>query len=64
MREAVRVQAGVARRHRASAKLAVRACTGAMLLVAAFALADCGKKGPPQPPAGVPNVYPRAYPRE
>jgi predicted small lipoprotein YifL len=25
-------------------------------------LAGCGKKNPPQPPPGVPNTYPRAYP--
>jgi predicted small lipoprotein YifL len=32
------------------------------LLVLGVALAGCGKKGPPQPPPGVPNTYPRVYP--
>lgn len=29
-----------------------------------LALAACGKKGPPQPPPGVPNTYPLHYPAE
>ena len=33
-----------------------------VLLVVAVGLAGCGRRGPPQPPAGVPNTYPRAYP--
>jgi len=34
------------------------------LLVIVLALAGCGKKGAPQPPDGVPNTYPRAYPSD
>jgi len=34
----------------------------ALLVVASLALAGCGKKGPPQPPPGVPNTYPQNYP--
>ncbi|HVC56195.1 MAG TPA: lipoprotein [Stellaceae bacterium] len=33
-----------------------------VVLVVAVALAGCGRKGPPQPPPGVPNTYPRTYP--
>lgn len=33
-----------------------------ILLVVALALAGCGKKGIPQPPADEPNTYPRIYP--
>ena len=29
-----------------------------------LALASCGKKGPPQPPPGVPNTYPQHYPAQ
>jgi predicted small lipoprotein YifL len=36
---------------------------GAMLAVA-VALSGCGRKGPPQPPPGVPKTYPQPYPRE
>jgi predicted small lipoprotein YifL len=32
--------------------------------VLALALAGCGKRGPPEPPPGVPNTYPQPYPRE
>jgi predicted small lipoprotein YifL len=32
------------------------------LLMLGLTLAGCGKKGPPQPPPGVPNTYPRIYP--
>ena len=42
----------------------LRACGALALLLVALGLADCGKKGSPQPPPGVPNVYPRSYPRE
>jgi predicted small lipoprotein YifL len=35
-----------------------------VLLVAAVALAGCGRKGPPQPPPGAHNTYPRVYPSE
>jgi len=34
------------------------------LVVLAVALAACGKRGQPTPPAGVPNTYPQVYPRE
>jgi predicted small lipoprotein YifL len=33
-----------------------------LLLLVAFGLAACGRKGEPQPPPGVPNTYPRVYP--
>jgi predicted small lipoprotein YifL len=33
-------------------------------LILALPLAACGKKGPLEPPAGVPNTYPQTYPRE
>ncbi|HTT78902.1 MAG TPA: lipoprotein [Stellaceae bacterium] len=33
-----------------------------LLSILALTLAGCGKKGPPQPPRGVPNHYPRVYP--
>ena len=33
-----------------------------IVLLIALALAGCGRKGPPQPPPGVPDVYPRTYP--
>jgi hypothetical protein len=41
--------------------------TRALLVVAAAAilsgsLVACAKKGVPQPPAGVPDTYPRVYP--
>ena len=42
-----------------------RLVTGLLvLLFAAGALAGCGRKGPPQPPPGVHNAYPKVYPRE
>jgi predicted small lipoprotein YifL len=47
------------------AQSALRA--GGVILVAlvlALELAGCGKKGAPNPPPGVPNTYPRSYPRE
>jgi predicted small lipoprotein YifL len=34
----------------------------ACLLLVSLTIAGCGKKNPPQPPPGVPNTYPRAYP--
>jgi predicted small lipoprotein YifL len=34
------------------------------MLIACLALAGCGKKGPPAPPAGVPNTYPQNYPAQ
>jgi predicted small lipoprotein YifL len=35
-----------------------------VLLLLAPALAACGKAGPPTPPPGAPDTYPRPYPRE
>jgi hypothetical protein len=32
------------------------------LAVLALPLMSCGKKGPPEPPAGEPLTYPRSYP--
>jgi outer membrane PBP1 activator LpoA protein len=32
------------------------------VLLVALALAGCGRKANPQPPADEPNTYPRAYP--
>ena len=64
MVEAKLSQVRAPRRQCATTKLALRVCSGAALLLLSLSLADCGKKGPPQPPPGVPNVYPRAYPRE
>jgi len=45
----------------------VTTMTRALLTLAAVAivagsLAACAKKGPPLPPAGVPDTYPRVYP--
>lgn len=34
------------------------------LLLLALSLAACGKKGPPQPPAGEPHTYPQPYPKD
>lgn len=34
-----------------------------MLMVAAM-LVGCGKKGNPEAPAGEPNTYPQAYPKQ
>ncbi len=39
-------------------------CFTLLLIVACFALAGCGKKGPPGPPPGVPNTYPTNYPAQ
>jgi predicted small lipoprotein YifL len=36
--------------------------TAIMLVI--LALAGCGKKGPPQPPPGVPNTFPQTYPAQ
>ena len=35
---------------------------GAVAAMLAGSLAACAKKGAPEPPAGVPNTYPRVYP--
>jgi hypothetical protein len=35
-----------------------------VVLAVALVLCGCGRKGPPQPPPGVPNTYPQPYPRE
>ena len=34
------------------------------IVLIAATLAGCGKKGPPGPPAGVPNTYPQNYPAQ
>ena len=34
------------------------------LVLVILMLAACGKKGPPEPPQGVPNTYPQHYPKE
>jgi predicted small lipoprotein YifL len=36
--------------------------TAIMLVI--LALAGCGKKGPHQPPPGVPNTFPQTYPAQ
>ena len=36
----------------------------ALFLALALQLAGCGKKGPPTPPPGASDTYPRSYPRE
>ncbi|HUZ71850.1 MAG TPA: hypothetical protein VMU87_02585 [Stellaceae bacterium] len=41
-----------------------RAALALVVLLLALPLADCGKKGAPEPPPGVPNTYPRTYPHE
>lgn len=64
MDEAVRLEPDARSRRPATPARFVRAGGTAMLIVLALALADCGKKGPPQPPPDVPHVYPRSYPRE
>jgi predicted small lipoprotein YifL len=33
-----------------------------ILCLVVLALAGCGKRGTPQPPADEPNTYPRTYP--
>ena len=35
-----------------------------LVLVVAAMLAGCGKKGNPTSPAGEPNTYPQAYPKQ
>lgn len=36
---------------------------GILITLAATGLVACGKKGPPQPPAGVTEEFPKRYPR-
>ncbi len=47
-----------------SGRLVNAARRGLILLLVVVALAGCGKKGNPQPPAGEPDTYPRSYPSE
>jgi hypothetical protein len=62
--EDVRLRVCGSYRRRAAKTRALRARGAIVLLLVALGLAACGKKGPPEPPPGVPNVYPRSYPRE
>ena len=62
--EAARLRVCGPDRRRAAKARALRACGAVALLLVAVGLAACGKKGVPEPPPGVPNVYPRPYPRE
>jgi hypothetical protein len=40
-------------------------CTACVALaLALLLLVACGRTGSPQPPPGVPNTYPKPYPRE
>jgi predicted small lipoprotein YifL len=39
-----------------------KVATALVLLLLVLALAGCGKRGSPQPPADEPNTYPRTYP--
>jgi len=64
VRVAIRVRRSTLDRRRIGKSRALRACGALAALALALGLADCGKKGPPEPPPGVPNVYPRPYPRE
>jgi hypothetical protein len=54
--------------HHREAMFARHRFTGITLFALLFALAlpltGCGKKGAPNPPPGVPDTYPRSYPRE
>jgi predicted small lipoprotein YifL len=43
---------------------ACRALACLAFLALALALAGCGKKNDPVAPPGVPDTYPRPYPRE
>jgi predicted small lipoprotein YifL len=59
---AIRAEKDAARSvSRSMARLAVVALA---VLLLAPALGGCGKKGAPTPPPGVPDTYPRPYPRE
>jgi Prokaryotic lipoprotein-attachment site len=44
----------------------VGASSGLLIAVVllSLALTGCGKRGPPEPPPGVPDTYPRPYPSE
>jgi len=44
-------------------RLAIRRAA-LLALAAVLALFGCGIKGAPQPPPGVPNTYPKPYPRD
>lgn len=57
---------GAGRRKRPVRRVdAVRAvCCIVLVTGLALALAGCGKKGDPQPPPGISNVYPKIYPHE
>jgi Prokaryotic lipoprotein-attachment site len=64
VRVAIRAWLWAYDRRRIGKPRALRACGAVAALLLALGLAGCGKKGPPQPPPGVSNVYPRPYPRE
>jgi hypothetical protein len=49
-------------RRRRSRRLESRVLALLLVLAMALPLVACGKRAPPQPPAGEQNVYPKVYP--